>query len=170
MDRSNKYIPYHKVYLETNLSIDEISQVLKDNVQKGSMGEFFSGLDLSKKYRGNVIGNGFEIHRNNTYQNSFRFYAIGSVRKKKDKTRIELAIQFHPVVMIFISLLFIGLFMLFIASIVLSLTQAIKPFFILIATLPIFGFFLLMRHAFYPESLKFLNELKALFLPSKTPS
>ena len=153
-----KIIPSAKAEFTTDLSTDEVYNILKKNVQPRK----FLSFDIGKKekipFEGSVEKNQFNIQRNINYKNSFIPQIIGTFTNERGKTKISVNLKLLNLVYFFVILL-IG-FSLFILLMGIYFNRISDIDFIIFPLGFIIFTLLLTRFGFYIEKNKSLEKLK----------
>jgi hypothetical protein len=96
-------LPYERLTIETTLSIEEAQQRLANVIEpKRTIRWLLS--PPTKPFEGTITGDRFEMRRVIGYRNSFLPQITGQIRQGYQGAAIDLTLQMHPLVLIFMAL------------------------------------------------------------------
>lgn len=99
-------LPFEKIVYRTKLHPDEVINRLKEHVEPNQL--FRTKFSFSQKeykdFEGTINGKSFSIQRIIEYRNSFVPQIRGVVSQDLKGTKIEVTMQLHVVIMIFLSI------------------------------------------------------------------
>ena len=86
------YVPYKTLEIDTNLSLQEVSQIMKNSIAPL---KWIQPVPSPKPFIGNVNKTGFAIHRAIGFRNSWQPIAYGSYKEVNGKTHVSVIISWH---------------------------------------------------------------------------
>lgn len=99
-------LPYERLTIETTLSIEEARRRLADAIEPKRMRWGWS--TSAKPFEGAITGDRFEMSRIIRYRNSFLPQISGQIRQGYQGAAIDLTLQLHPLVLIFMAVWLAG--------------------------------------------------------------
>ncbi|MCK4667838.1 hypothetical protein KAU33_13860 [Candidatus Dependentiae bacterium] len=160
-----KYLPFEDIVYITYLSEVKVIERLSNQLEqkKRSLKEIIFRSYPNKPYTGKIEGNTFKMFRNIRYSNSFLPRITGEIKKDIQGTRIEVKMQLHIFVLIFISLWMGGVIFACLATLLHLFTSSEFNIFLLVPfAMFVFGYGLTMV-GFKSESIKSKKFLAKLF-------
>ena len=156
-----KFLPYENITYTTSLPETEVLRLLAENVEPPKF-RFWGGKG-GKDYEGEISGNKFNISRIISYRNSFLPRISGEVGKDALNTKVNVKMNLHPIVLVFVSIFFLFTAMIWINALIFSIFQSKFSYEILFGgVLPFFAYALSVI-GFKFESNKSKEFLKNLF-------
>src|SRR5262245_2784853 len=95
-------LPYERLTIETTLPIEEAQRRLADAVEPKRMLRW-AWSTPTKPFQGTITGDRFEISRIIRYRNSFLPQIRGQIRQGYQGAAIDLTLQLHVLVLLFIA-------------------------------------------------------------------
>ncbi|WP_428740472.1 hypothetical protein [Tenacibaculum sp.] len=156
-----KIIPSEKVEFKTTLSVTEVDNKLRENIQPKRGGRLgFSKKEKDKVFEGNHTNRKFEIQRVIYHRNSFLPQIKGSYQSTVNGTKVIAELKLHGFVVVFMIFWLSGVSLALIATIIGIITQETNPIAIIIPLIMLAFGFGLSHYGFYMEKEKSINELK----------
>lgn len=101
-----KYLPFEKFVLTTQLSVDEVQQRLNEKVEHKQNPWLSRAPKTNKPYTGEITSETFRMYRIINYRNSFLPQISGRYIKNYNGTQIQIKMQLHTGVKIFMAIWF----------------------------------------------------------------
>ncbi len=95
-----KFLPIESIVYKAQLTEEEITRRLEDSIETERV--FRSGLESAQPYKGQIIGNRFEISKIIGYKNSFLPVIKGKIEGDYNRTTITVKMRPRMAVLVFL--------------------------------------------------------------------
>lgn len=159
------FIPYTKLLIKTELTIDEVCNILIENTYCENLHSF----NEKAFFKGKINFSDFKLKRKINHRNSFNPLIVGKIYDNKNYRTIEIKLFTEPIIIVFTLIIQVYLLSLLIISLKEQLNSSVqdfdKIFFIIILIL---GSYILTMFAFNIEAISIKKELvRSLSKPLK---
>lgn len=159
-----KIIPSEKIEFNTALSITEVNNELRKNIQpKRGIRFGFSKKENDKVFEGNHSNGKFEVQRVIYHRNSFLPQIKGTYQSSVNGTKVTAELKLHGFVVVFMTFWLSGVSLALIATIFGIITQGTNPIAVIIPIIMLAFGFGLGHFGFNMEKEKSIRELKKIF-------